>query len=256
MDHDTNCLRPLSPPNFLRDLALRAIQQGIFTHELKPGVVYSESGLARQLGISRAPVREALRDLAGRGYFEIMRNKGYRLRGLGAKEVRGIHQFRRIVERAALEEGGGKLAKAALQQMDALVEEAAANGDHLRYLELDRRFHSLIVSLTDNAFIVSAFENVMDMRDWVSAQTLLNKEHMEASRREHAEILRMLRQKNVHGATQAMERHLARAEQGALASLSKRGQDGAVRPAEGTWRSTKRSDGRRSQATRTALRHG
>jgi DNA-binding GntR family transcriptional regulator len=116
MDRKTHSLRPLSPPDFLRDLALRAIQQGIFTNELKPGVVYSEPALAKRLGISRAPVREALRDLAGRGYFDVIRNKGYRLKGVGVSEIRDIYQFRRIVERAALEDGGGKLAKPALQR--------------------------------------------------------------------------------------------------------------------------------------------
>lgn len=222
MEREANALRPLSPPDFLRDLALRAIRQGIFTNELKPGVVYSEPALAKQLGISRAPVREALRDLAGRGYFDVIRNKGYRLKGLGAKEIRDIYQFRRLVERVALEDGGGTLTKAALQRMKALIQEAAATRDNLRYLELDRRFHSLIVSLTDNAFIVNAFENLMDMRDWVSAQTLLEQEHMEASRSEHAEILRMLKRKDVRGAARVMERHLARAEKGALVSLSQR----------------------------------
>jgi len=230
MDRKTHSLRPLSPPDFLRDLALRAIQQGIFTNELTPGVVYSEPALAKQLGISRAPVREALRDLAGRGYFDVIRNKGYRLKGLGAKEIRDIYQFRRIVERVALEDGGGKLTKPALQRMNALIQEAAATRDNLRYLELDRKFHSLIMSLTENAFIVSAFENLMDMRDWVSAQTLLEKEHMEASRSEHAEILRLLTKKDVRGATRAMDNHLARAEKGALVTVSKRNCDIASRP--------------------------
>ena len=78
----------------------------------------------------------------------------------------------------------------------------------------------MIVSLTDNAFIVNAFENLMDMRDWVSAQTLLEQEHMEASRSEHAEILRMLKRKDVRGAARVMERHLARAEKGALVSCA------------------------------------
>jgi DNA-binding GntR family transcriptional regulator len=230
MDRETNSLRPLRPPDFLRDLALRAIQQGIFTNELKPDVVYSEPALAKQLGISRAPVREALRDLAGRGYFDVIRNRGYRLKGLGAREIRDIYQFRRIVERAALENGGGKLAKAGLQRMNALIQEAAATRDNLRYLELDRKFHSLIVSLTDNAFIISAFENLMDMRDWVSAQTLLEKEHMEASRSEHSEILRMLKRKDIRGATRVMESHLARAEKGALVSVSQRSRDTVSRP--------------------------
>jgi DNA-binding GntR family transcriptional regulator len=226
MDRKTNSLRPLSPPDFLRDLALRAIQQGIFTNELKPGVVYSEPALAKQLGISRAPVREALRDLAGRGYFDVIRNKGYRLKGLGTKEIRDIYQFRRIVERAALEDSGGKLTKAALQRMDALIQETAATRDNLRYLELDRKFHSFIVSLTDNAFIISAFENLMDMRDWVSAKTLLVREHMVASRREHVEIFQMLKGENPSGAARIMEKHLARAEKGALALLRQQGGGG------------------------------
>lgn len=236
MDRAKTSLRPLSPPDFLRDLALRAIQQGIFTNELKPGMVYSEPALAKRLSISRAPVREALRDLAGRGYFDVVRNKGYRLKGVGTKEIRHIYQFRRIVERAALEDGGGKLTEAALQRMNALIQEAAATRDNLRYLELDRKFHSFIVSLTDNAFVISAFENLMDMRDWVSAQTLLEKEHMEASRSEHAEILRMLKRKDVRGATRVMESHLARAEKGALVSLSRRSRDSVSRPGVTTQR--------------------
>jgi DNA-binding GntR family transcriptional regulator len=223
MDRAKTSLRPLSPPDFLRDLALRAIQQGIFTNELKPGMVYSEPALAKRLGISRAPVREALRDLAGRGYFDVVRNKGYRLKGLGAKEIRDIYQFRRIVERAALEDNGGKLTKAALQRMNTLIQEAATTRDNLRYLELDRKFHSFIVSLTDNTFVISAFENLMDMRDWVSAKTLLVGEHMEASRREHAEIFQMLKRRNPSGSAKIMEKHLARAEKGALALLRKRG---------------------------------
>ena len=157
MDRDANALRPLSPPDFLRDLALRAIRQGIFTNELKPGAVYSEPALAKQLGISRAPVREALRDLAGRGYFDVIRNKGYRLKGLGAKEIRDIYQFRRLVERVAVEDGGGKLTKAALQRMQALIQEAAATRDNLRYLELQERLQRETREFT-------AVSNVMKVR--------------------------------------------------------------------------------------------
>ena len=233
MDRAKTSLRPLSPPDFLRDLALRAIQQGIFTNELKPGMVYSEPALAKRLSISRAPVREALRDLAGRGYFDVVRNKGYRLKGVGTKEIRDIYQFRRIVERAALEDGGGKLTEAALQRMNALIQEAAATRDNLRYLELDRKFHSFIVSLTDNAFLVSAFENLMDMRDWVSAKTLLVRAHVQASRREHAEIFQMLKRRNPSGAAKIMEKHLARAEKGALALL--RQQEGGGGHAVSVW---------------------
>jgi DNA-binding GntR family transcriptional regulator len=145
-------------------------------------------------------------------------------------EIRDIYQFRRIVEQAALEDSGGKLTEATLQRMNALIQEAAATRDNLRYLELDRKFHSLIVSLTDNAFIIGAFENLMDMRDWASAQTLLEKEHMEASRSEHAKILRMLKRKDVRGATRVIESHLARAEKGALVSVSKRSRNSVSQP--------------------------
>jgi DNA-binding GntR family transcriptional regulator len=196
--------------------------------------------LAERLGISRAPVREALRDLAARGFFDIVRNKGYRLRGLGAKEIRDLYQFRRMVERAVLEDIAVTLTKAALQQLDTLIHESAATRDTLRYLELDRRFHSYIVSLTENAFVISAFESLMDMRDWVSAKTLLVRDHMEASRREHVEILRMLKRRNAPGAADAMEKHLTRAEQGALASLSQRGSGGHAVPARSALSAQKR----------------
>jgi DNA-binding GntR family transcriptional regulator len=106
-----------------------------------PGERVRQEDVARRLGASRLPVREALRMLAAEGLVEHETNKGARVPRLGMHEVDVIYRMRERLEPLALEESLPHLDAAALARLGGLQDEIEAGVDIGRFLELDREFH-------------------------------------------------------------------------------------------------------------------
>ena len=129
------------------------VLQWILEGELAPGSRIVETRVARQLGTSQAPVREALRDLATLGFVEIRPYQGSRVRQPTAQELREA-----IVVRAELEALAGRLAAprmtdACLRQLEghfAEMAEAAERGDAHEHAFQNTQFHTTIVRAAGN----------------------------------------------------------------------------------------------------------
>lgn len=150
-------------PNFgvrqsLRDNIIEVIRSALVSGEMKPGELYSAPTLAEQFGVSATPVREAMLDLVAEGHFEVVRNKGFRVRNLTADELDGLAELRLLIEPPIM----GFVGQAA--QNDAVIADKiadlrplansivryAADADLLSYVEADNEFHVAYLSLHGN----------------------------------------------------------------------------------------------------------
>ena len=128
----------------LRDQALTAIRHAMVSGQIVPGVVYSASALAAELGVSNSPVREAMLALVDDGLMEVVPNRGYRPVALSAADTAEIVQLRLLLEVPAVglaAEGDITGRFAALEELAEVIERTAADGDVAGNLEADRRFH-------------------------------------------------------------------------------------------------------------------
>lgn len=131
-----------------RDYALRQIRENIITLKLKPGSVISENELAKELGISRTPVREALQELQKNNLVETYPQKGTIVAPIDFNIVEEMVFLRKVLERAVVEELCESITSEDIRTLEKNVE--------LQKLYLENRFPEKIMEL-DNEFHRSLF---------------------------------------------------------------------------------------------------
>lgn len=143
----------------VKQYILDAIERG----ELQPGERLVESQLARQLRISQAPVREAIRDLVSSGFLEREPHKGTMVRLLTDKDMQEIYSVRAVLDALAAEQAAPKVSEEDLQALHITVEkmlQMAKVGDYLAAARYDWQFHVQIVALSGNSLLRRIYDNL------------------------------------------------------------------------------------------------
>jgi DNA-binding GntR family transcriptional regulator len=148
----------------LVELAVQRLSRDILSGQIDPGERLVEEQLTRRLGISRAPVREALRLLAQRGLVEHVPRRGVRVATLSDRDVQELYEVRDLLEREAVRKAfTGDVAvelsglRAALQVMRV----ATGTGDRPVIADAHRRFHVALVELSGNRQLSALYESVL-----------------------------------------------------------------------------------------------
>ncbi|MCP1317882.1 GntR family transcriptional regulator [Halomonas sp. 707B3] len=139
------------------------LTQAIIQQHFLPGERLSEVQLSRELGVSRAPVREAARLLESRGLLISKPRRGFFVRALNAVELEDVFDLRLCLERHAIqrlsEHYSAEVERALKQQVEVLCEAAASN-DGTRRIEEDLQFHRLMLHYAGNERLLRAFDNL------------------------------------------------------------------------------------------------
>jgi len=208
-----------TPPSLV-EVAFQAIKAGIMSHRLEPGAIYSEQALARELGISKTPVHEALVDLAAKGFVEILPRRGLRVMVLTEKRIRDLFEFRRPLELAVIWRVTEELTDQAVEHLKGVLDRVAGTHNPVDFQKYDRRFHRYLASLTENHYLISALDNIWDLCDWVGARILAYDGGFGLAVQEHVDIYEHLRRRDAQGAAEALVRHLKSTEARFLTELT------------------------------------
>ena len=147
----------------LRDVVFNTLRDAILTGKLVPGERLMENQLAEKLGVSRTPVREALRMLELEKVVERVPRKGAQVLDMGEKDIVNILEIRSALEGLATSLACKKMSKETLQQlknMEVDFERAVAENDVERFVDIDEDFHDLIFEATENDKLVQMFRNL------------------------------------------------------------------------------------------------
>jgi len=145
------------PQKTFQEQAYNIIKTAIVTGRLEPGEVLSAKFVAKELGISGTPVREALIRLSHKGLVEPVRNRGFRVSQVTDQELDEIFQVRSLLEPWAVGKAAGSVSMETLRQANALVDRmcaAATDSDLPEFLRLDTEFHLLLVGASGNTTLV------------------------------------------------------------------------------------------------------
>ncbi len=177
----------------------------------KPGDRLVESQIAKRMGISQSPVREALRDMVAMRFVEVEPHKGARVRQIDQREVVEIYPVR-----ACLEELGGQLAVAnagpILGDLERAIEEmvnAFAAGDVRTLAHWDVRFHRAILEASGNQILIETWNSLMiEARTFVTLSNLiLRKPEIDLAGR-HYPIVEALREGDPVKCGRVMRHHV------------------------------------------------
>ena len=195
----------------LRDVVFNTLRQAILKGELEPGERLMEIQLAERLGVSRTPIREAIRKLELEGLVLMIPRKGAEVAKISARSLRDVLEVRRALEELAIglacqrmsEEDVGNLQKA---QED--FKKAIAEGDAMKIAETDEHYHDVIYEGTQNAKLIQMLNNLREQMYRYRLEYIKDEDKRKILVLEHEKILKTVRERKVAEAKEAVREHI------------------------------------------------
>jgi DNA-binding GntR family transcriptional regulator len=210
-------LEDKNPEQSLAQQVREEILRRILLGEIRAGQRLSEPDIAKRLGVSRVPVREALSSLQPTGLVVSKLNSGVFVRQLTPAEIHDLYEMRGLLDGHAvrLACGLGAKAKAVLiknlgLQLD-LMRDAEAQGNTLLYYQANLAFHWETVTVMRNKKFIEVYQSITQQLHLCRASNLAEGASRSASLREHQALYKAIRDGNIEAAEQAAYDHAARA---------------------------------------------
>jgi DNA-binding GntR family transcriptional regulator len=213
---------PLSPPSATEQLPIAsvvdqvyaAIRSRIASGALPRGGRVHQEDLATELGVSRTPVREALRRLAAEGLVEMRTNRGARVADVSDHDIQASYQARLVVEPGAARLAARLgLSEARDRMRTAVRAQRRAVGDIHASFVASREFHTALVAASGNPFLREFVENLWVARigEVIYERQAETAAQMRADADEHEQILEAIVRGDARAAEALTRRHIAEA---------------------------------------------
>jgi DNA-binding GntR family transcriptional regulator len=200
----------LSPPALYQQVA-EQLRKKIFAHELLPGAWLDEQSLAADYGISRTPLREALKVLASEGLVVLKPRRGCYVTQLSEQDLDAVFPVMAMLEGMVAAEAAKRLSSADLEILDALhaeLEHCARTNNPDGFFEANQRFHAALIGVTGNQYLAQLIDDARKFIKLTRRDSLRLAGRITQSLVEHREILAALRAKDSSLAGRLMHDHL------------------------------------------------
>lgn len=187
---------------------------------LRPGDRVTETDLASRLGISRTPVREAIRALEADGLVTHTPRVGATIRALDHAEITELYEMRAILEGTAARFAARAAYDSETEELAAINDAmAAAPGDGERLFNLNAQFHAVLLNAARNRFLVRAVRSIQKTLLILGPSTLEDADRAAGALQEHATIITALKAHDGGAAEAAMRHHIEAAHRARLKQL-------------------------------------
>lgn len=190
---------------------IATLKERILTWQYPPEHRLTEDGLCREFGVSRTPIREALRVLAANGFVRRMDNRGYAVRQVKLKELEELYDVRLALELYAVETLAAR--GAPVRELAALAEtwsglrrQPKPSVEELA--ELDARFHERLVMLVNNETLLHQLKAINERLLIFRTIDFAKADRIESTCGQHLAILEQIEQRNAVGARAALRRNV------------------------------------------------
>lgn len=186
---------------------------------LRPGDRLTETEIAERLGISRTPVREAIRQLESDGLVSHVPRVGVVVRRLDLAEITELYEMRAVLEGTAARlaaRAGSEIELGEMETINAEMEQAA---DAAALAESNRQFHKVILNAARNRFLVRSVEAVQKTLLILGPSTMEESTRAAQAIAEHRQIIAALRARDGRAAETAMHTHIEAAHRARLRQL-------------------------------------
>ncbi len=227
----TGALRPLlapgDRPDTLTQRVYEAIRLAIVSQELPPGSRLTEAGLARQLNVSKTPVREALLQLRDVGLIEPDPPRGGRVVRASWQAIRDAYEVREGLESVAARAVAGRAPQAARREIGRLAKEslrAARAGDIEAFGRLNEAFHLALARATGNPRLVELIERSLVLLSALRESGATGQADAVACALSHVKVAEAITRGDAEGAGAAMTGHVGLVAELVLAAYEERGE--------------------------------
>lgn len=185
----------VKPPT-AQEAVLAALRSDIATGILEPGEQVVQEDLARRYGVSRVPIREALRILEAEGLLTYHPHRGYFVAELSVEDLQEVYRIRELLEAEALRHVVEQVTDIDVDDLHALmsqVEEATASGDITAIQATNRDFHFAMLEVSDRPRLVRMIRLLWDVTDAYRAVYFMDQVHRDRINAEHRAMVDALR---------------------------------------------------------------
>lgn len=195
----------------LRDVVFKTLRQAILRGELKPGERLMEIQLANKLGVSRTPIREAIRKLELEGLVLMIPRRGAEVAEIKEKGLRDVLEVRKALEELSVQLACDRITPEQLCELEETAEEfkrSLRSEDVTEIAQADVKFHDVIYKAADNQRLMQLLSNLGEQMYRYRVEYLKNPEIHEQLIKEHAEIICHIRKHEKEKAVKMICEHI------------------------------------------------
>lgn len=196
-------------PRALYEEVAELLRQRIFKNELQPGDWIDELKISAEYGISRTPLREAIKVLAAEGLVTMKVRRGAYVTEVNQRDVSDVFHLMALLEADAAAQVASKATDAEIATLEALHQQLEkTTKDRAKFFALNEQFHFKLLELASNRWrdqIVADLRKVMKLN---RAQSLLKTGRIEQSLKEHRSLMDAIKKRNPEAARKAMQIHI------------------------------------------------
>jgi DNA-binding GntR family transcriptional regulator len=215
----------------LTDKTIEIIEREILNGSIKPGERIIETQVAKILGISKSPVREALKRLEGDGIVELISRKGYIAKAINLKSIHDFFEIMLILEPMVAKFALRRKDEAVVQEIDQILrqmEKALSEENHNTYLALNETFHGLFYALNKNEWIIKIVRMLRKQARILRSLSLFTKDRFRSSIEEHFSIANAYKKGDARLLTKAVSHHVEMFKKNILESDFVRGETSPI----------------------------
>jgi DNA-binding GntR family transcriptional regulator len=197
----------------LHELARDRLRSLIVRGDLAPGVALQETQLSEELGISRTPLREALKLLAAEGLLELRSNRSAQIAPLRQNEIDEIFEVISAIEGIAAQLAASRITNQELKRLTQLQERMEVHHDSGKleeYFKINQEIHGFIVACAKNGVLQSTHDTLLARAERARFFALSSRTRWDDSVREHRQILKALKARDPEAASRALTQHVLR----------------------------------------------
>lgn len=206
----------------LRDVVFNTLRQAILTGELKPGERLMEIHLANRLGVSRTPIREAIRKLELEGLVTMIPRRGAEVAQITEKSLKDVLEVRRAMDALSVELACDRISEEALEELGKACEAfetATRTKDPKRIAQADVALHDIIVQATDNKRLVQLVNNLSEQMYRYRFEYIKDESTHKQLIEEHRIIYESIRRKDKETAANTAKLHIDNQEKSIMKQL-------------------------------------
>ncbi len=210
-----------STPDLIADALREASLRGIF----QEGQSLRQDEIAAQFGVSRIPVREALRQLEAEGLVTLQLNRGATVSALSPAEAQEICEIRSALETTAIQLAIPQLTESDLEKATLILDATNQTTDAARWATLNWEFHATLYTPANRPRLLTMIKTLHVNIDRYVRLQMEKMNYLEKSQKEHYQLLDACRQRDAKAATKVLKRHIDTAGEELVAYLEQNRSD-------------------------------
>lgn len=198
----------------LMNQAYQAIKDAICNNEVTPGDILSENQIAKELGMSRTPVREALRMLASEDYIEVRNGTGIFVKTISKEDMHNLMQVRKSLEMLASETAVFNIKESEIQELEQsflTMMDLHKKKQPLSVQEFttrDFQLHELLVDRCSNKYVKNIMSSIYANIKRFQCMSFVSLNNLTESTEQHLYLLRLLREHDSQALASALAKHI------------------------------------------------